>query len=97
NKKSVYKQIVPFLIYQQFGEIAARIGKDGKTFTSEVLLKEFKNYGGSPSYHMYSVLSLLVKKKQILELRRGVYKLGDESVQEAMESIWKLLPEESYE
>lgn len=97
NKKSVYKQIIPSLIYQQFGEIATKVGKDGKTFTSEVLLREFETYGSSPSYHMYSVLSLLVQKKQILEVRRGVYKLGNESVQEAMESIWKLLPEESYE
>ena len=97
DKKSVYKQIIPSLIYQQFGEIMAKIGMGGNTFTSAVLLRELEVYGPSPSYHMYAVLSLLLQEKQILEVRRGVYKLGNDSVEEAMESIWKSLPEESYE
>lgn len=97
DKRSEYKQIIPSLIYQQFKEVATKIGKDGNTFTSEVLLGEFEAYGNSPSYHMYAVLSLLLRKKQIIEIRRGVYKLGSESLKDAMDGIWKSLPEESYE
>ena len=97
NKKSEYKQIVPAQAYQRFREIVTKISRNGDAFTAEDLLREFDIDGLSPSYHMYAVLSLLLQKKVVVEVRRGRYKLSNNSVDKAMKSIWGSLPEEAYE
>lgn len=93
DKKSVYEHIVPAAEYRRAMELVANTGAKGKEFTADELLKRFDG----PSYHLYVVLALLRKKNAIVVLHRGIYKLGNDSINAAIESIWKSLPEEVHE
>lgn len=93
DKKSEYKHIVPGAECRRAIELVANTGRNGKVFTADDLLKGFDGL----SYHLYIVMALLRQKKVVLVVRRGTYKLGNESITPAIENIWKALPEEVHE
>ena len=93
DKKSEYKHIVPAVKCRRAMELVANTGGNGKEFTADDLLKGFDGL----SYHLYIVLALLRQKKAVVVVRRGIYKLGNESIDPTIASIWKALPEEAHE
>ena len=93
DKKSEYEHIVPSAEYRRAVELVSNTGANGNEFTADDLLKEFDGL----SYHLYVVLALLRQKKAVVVVHRGLYKLGNESIDVAIESIWKALPEETHE
>lgn len=93
DKKSEYKHIVPAVEFQQAIERVANTGVNGKEFSADELLRGFDGL----SYHLYIVMALLRQEKAVVVVRRGVYKVGKEPIESAIESIWKSLPEEAHE
>lgn len=93
DKKTEYKHFLSEHRYNMIVKLAANAGKGGKEFTAKDLLKDFDG----PSNDMYIALSLFHRKKLAKVIRRGIYKLENDVLSTAAESIWKGLPEEFYE
>ncbi|MCY3955406.1 MAG: hypothetical protein OXF47_05370 [Nitrospira sp.] len=92
DKKSEYEHIVPASEYRRAMTLVANAGANGKEFTADDLLKGFDG----PSYRVYVILALLRQKDAVVVLHRGIYKLGNESIDAAIENIWNALPEEAH-
>ena len=94
DEKREYKHRVPKPDFRRVVDAITAAGGDGNEFTAETIKKML---GNRNKYHVDATLALLRRKKAVVLVRRGTYKVGATPLDVVLEDIWSSLPEENHQ